>query len=202
MSYSGRTTPLSVFLENDRSLVRSLTVEDASQRWCDWTKDPVASLMLNAKPKALELDQLREYIGGFDQIDRYLLGLFDKQNGKHFGIIAAEFLEPRKITPSLLIGEPEYRSTGVITDLRRFMMEFTLTNIEFDAVVTTVLAHNTVVIGMMERQGRTPVRRILNAKRRRDGAGFYDLLVYEIPRAALVQQLAELRSKKDADLTH
>ena len=152
--------------------------------------------MLNAKPEALELEQLREYIKGFDQIDRYLVGLFDKANGRHFGIIAAEFLEPRKITPSLLIGEPEYRNTGVITDLRRFMLEFTLANLEFEAVVTTVLAHNTVVIGMMERQGRTPVRRILNAKRRRDGAGFYDLLVYEIPRTALVQQLAELQSNE------
>ena len=196
MSYSGRSTPLNVFVENDRSFVRSLTVHDASERWCEWTKDPVASLMLNAKPEALELEQLREYIKGFDQIDRYLVGLFDKANGRHFGIIAAEFLEPRKITPSLLIGEPEYRNTGVITDLRRFMLEFTLANLEFEAVVTTVLAHNTVVIGMMERQGRTPVRRILNAKRRRDGAGFYDLLVYEIPRTALVQQLAELQSNE------
>jgi RimJ/RimL family protein N-acetyltransferase len=199
MPFSGRTTPLYVHVETDRTLVRTLTVEDASQRWCEWTKDPVASLMLNARPKALELDELRAYIAGFDRIDRYIVGLFDKKNGKHFGIIVSEFMEPRKLTPSLLIGEPEYRNTGVMTDLRDVVLDFALENQDFDAVVSTVLAHNTVMIEMLERRGAKPVRRILNAKRRRDGNGFYDLLVYETSREEMIRQLAEERSKEAAN---
>jgi len=195
MSLSGRTTPLHVHLETARVLVRTVTVEDASLRWCEWTKDPLASLMLNARPKALEIEQLRAYIAGFDQIDRFIIGLFDRKTGKHFGIIVAEFLEPRKATPSLLIGEPEYRNLGLMGEVREALAEFMLANIELDAVIHTVLPHNKPVIEMLERRGRKPVRRIQNAKRRRDGAGFYDLLVFETSREEIVRLLAERRAK-------
>jgi hypothetical protein len=55
------------------------------------------------------------------------------------------------------------------------------------------------MIAMPERRGRKPVRKILNAKRRRDGTGFYDLLVYETSREEMIRQLAEERAKEAAN---
>ena len=69
------------------------TVEDASERWCAWTNDPLAAMMLNTRRQALDLEQLRRYIAGFDQIDRIMVGLFDRKTGLHFGIIIGEFID-------------------------------------------------------------------------------------------------------------
>lgn len=172
-----------VHLVTDRFLIRTITLADASERWCQWTADPLAAIMLNARRQPLQLQELRDYIARFDQIDRIMVGLFDRHTGQHFGIIVGEFIDDRKrIMPSMLIGEPEYRDVGVMTEIRNSFGDFVFEHLPFDSAVASVLAHNDVIIKILESRGWKFLRRVTGEKRRANGEGFVDLLYYELPR--------------------
>src|SRR6266508_17202 len=68
-------------------LVRTVTVEDASDRWGQWMADPEASYMLNAPPQVLKKSDIVSYIKLFDQRSHLLLGIFEKASGKHLGFL-------------------------------------------------------------------------------------------------------------------
>lgn len=57
-------------------LVRTIKLDDASDRWASWTADPGAVETLNATPKPLSKAELVTYIKRFDQWSHWLLGIF------------------------------------------------------------------------------------------------------------------------------
>ena len=54
-----KSGPIIVHLETERFLFRTITLADASQRWCEWLQDPHTALMLNARRQIISLEQLR-----------------------------------------------------------------------------------------------------------------------------------------------
>lgn len=181
--------PVTFHIETERFLFRTLTPADASERWCQWLLDPHAALMLNAPRQRLTLEQLRAYIAGFDQIERLLCGLFERKTGQHFGIITGEYIDGgRRIMPSALIGEPEYRNIGALTELRDQLGPQLMAKLSFEAAVASVLAHNTIMISILEARGWKLIRRLRSEKKRADGQGFVDLLLYELRRETWFEQ--------------
>jgi hypothetical protein len=67
-----------VWLDCGKYLLRTVTVEDATDRWAKWMADPEASLMLNAAPRAMTKSDIVAYIKGFDQRTKILIGIFRK----------------------------------------------------------------------------------------------------------------------------
>src|SRR5262245_27861468 len=100
-----------VSLDCDKYIVRTITVEDASDRWGSWMADPEASYMLNAPAKALSKSDIVAYIKDFDQRSRILLGIFEKATGKHLGFLRVDIEQPSgRFLVSMMIGEAEYRN--------------------------------------------------------------------------------------------
>jgi RimJ/RimL family protein N-acetyltransferase len=185
--------PLVFALESERFIFRTLTVADASERWCEWTADPHAALMLNAPRRRLDMAQLQAYIEGFDQIERIMVGLFDRKSGQHFGLFTGEYVDDRRrIMPSLLIGEPRFRHSGVLKEMRETLQTFILQNVPFESAVAPVLSHNEVMIRYLESQGWTLLRRLPGEKKRADGQGYLDVLLYELPRHVIATRLVTL----------
>jgi RimJ/RimL family protein N-acetyltransferase len=144
----------------------------------------VAAQMLNAKPKTFTLDELRQYVRKFDGRQRWLVGIFDRRNGRHIGIGTGEVIdEGRRFIPSLLIGESEYRNHGMLTEILDTQGEHFLEKLGFEAVVATVLAYNAIVIGFLESRGFKLVRTLPGYKKSARGGPDIDLLVYEFSRA-------------------
>jgi RimJ/RimL family protein N-acetyltransferase len=175
---------ISVTFETERFLFRPLTEADVSERWAQWLNDPIAAQMLNARPRSMTLDELRAYVWGFDGRNRWLVGIFHRTTGQHIGIGTGELVEfGRKFIPSILIGEPEFRNMGMLTDILDSMGEHYFETLGFAAAVATVLAYNKVVIHFLESRGFKLVRTLPGHKKSARGGPAIDLLVYEFSRA-------------------
>ncbi len=176
--------PISIAFQTERFVFRPLTEADASSRWAGWLNDPVAVQMLNARPRTFSQEELRDYIRSFDGRNRWLVGFFDRQSGEHFGIGTGELVEDgRKFIPSILIGEPQYRNLGMLTEILDSMGDHYFETLAFEAAVANVVAHNAIVIGFLESRGFKLARRLPGHKKSARGGPDIDLLVYEFSRA-------------------
>jgi RimJ/RimL family protein N-acetyltransferase len=174
---------LDIYFETRRYILRSLTLADATGRWAGWLNDPIAARMLNARPRAFTLDELRDYIAGFDQTTRLLLGIFDRASGLHIGIMVADIVDQgRRIAPSVLIGEAPYRRVGVMTELGDAVHDYFFETLAFEAAVAHVLARNEAVIALLEMRGWKRVGRLPGARVSVSTGEPLDLLVYEMTR--------------------
>src|SRR5438067_13555048 len=77
---------LAVRLFSKKYLVRSIKIDDASDRWAEWLSDPEAMHMLNTPVRRWTKTDVINYIKGFDQRTHLLLGIFERQTWKHVGI--------------------------------------------------------------------------------------------------------------------
>jgi RimJ/RimL family protein N-acetyltransferase len=135
-------------------LVRTVTIDDASDRWGAWMTDPEASQMLNAPPRRMRHNDVVSYIKSFDQRSHILLGIFEKGTWKHLGIIRADIdYELSRCLISVLIGEPEYRNRGVATDISDACARNTFVTLGLDTMVAHALAHNRPVINLLLKEG-------------------------------------------------
>ena len=172
-----------VDLQSGRFRVRSLDIADATPRWGEWLNDPHASLMLNARPRRLEPAELQAYIKNFDQIDNLLLGVFTKDTGQLIGFGTVEIVDGgHKIIPTVLIGEPEFRNFGVLSELRDVVAVHFFEVLGFEGAMASVLEHNTIIIHALEARGWTLKQRLAKHKKSATGEGFHDLLIFEIAR--------------------
>lgn len=196
MSFTLKTDPdtsrVWLQLESENFIVRTASVDDVSERWAGWLNDPVAAMMLNAKPRSFTADQLRQYVLSFDSIERILACIFHRGSGRHIGIAIGEFLEGRrKARPSVLIGEPEYRSMGLLKEMELVAYELFFDALKVDAIVSNVLAYNEVSIAFNESRGWQLVRRVPGAKRSARTGEPIDILVYEFTREMWEKKRAE-----------
>jgi RimJ/RimL family protein N-acetyltransferase len=187
MPYTLKTDPqtgrFDVTLESENFLVRTATLDDVNERWAGWLNDPVAAMMLNARPRTFTLDELRDYVRSFDQIDRILAVVLDRKTGDLIGISILEFLPGRrKVRPSVLIGEPEFRNMGLLHEMEQIAYETYFDGFKVDAVVSNVLAHNSIAIAFNESRGWKLTQRLVGAKRSSRTGEPLDVLVYEITR--------------------
>ena len=187
MPYTLKTDPqtgrFEVRLESENFIVRTATLEDVNERWAGWLNDPIAAMMLNAKPRSFTLDELRDYVRSFDHFNRILAVVYDRKTGRHIGISILEFLPGRrKVRPSVLIGEPEFRSMGLLHEMVQIAYEIYFDGFKIDAVVSNVLAHNEIAIAFNESRGWKMMQRLVGAKKSARTGEPVDILVYEFTR--------------------
>lgn len=177
------TGRLELALISESFLVRTATLADVSERWAGWLNDPIAAMMLNARPRSFTLDELRDYVRSFDNVNRLLTCIVDRKSGGHIGIAIGEFLPGRrKARPSVLIGEPEFRHMGLLNEMEWIAYELYFEALKVDAIVSNVLAHNAAAIAFNESRGWKLTQRLVGAKRSARTGEPLDVLVYEFTR--------------------
>lgn len=135
-------------------LIRTITADDASDRWAGWLADPEAANLLNAPPRQMSKDEIVTYIGSFDQRSELLWGIFDQRSGLHIGFftVSADYDRGRGLV-SLLIGAAEYRNRGVLSVIRRHFAEYFFETLELKKMLATALAHNHIIINTLIKGG-------------------------------------------------
>jgi RimJ/RimL family protein N-acetyltransferase len=187
MPYEFKTDPQTgrfvIRLESENFIARTVEIEDVSERWAGWLNDPVAAMMLNARPRSFTLDELRDYVRSFDQINRILGVMLERRTGQLIGISIVEF-EPgrRRARPSVLIGEPEFRSMGFLQEMEQVSYEMYFDAFKVDAIFSNVLAHNAISIAFNESRGWKLTHRLVGAKKSASTGEPIDVLVYEFTR--------------------
>ncbi|WP_066566830.1 GNAT family N-acetyltransferase [Snodgrassella sp. CFCC 13594] len=79
-----------IHLETNGFLVRSLTPADASVRLVQWFQSPQMTKGLNIPNIKFDLEKLAQFIADFDNLTKYLVGIFDKKNNLLIGFYSLD----------------------------------------------------------------------------------------------------------------
>jgi RimJ/RimL family protein N-acetyltransferase len=143
--------------------IRTLKIDDASQRWAAWYSDPLILSMLNWRSREWKKIDLMNYIARFDQRSKLLLGIFEKRTGIHVGIIIIH-IDPamEHIDMNLLIGDRKYRNKGVMWDITEPLGYYLFEFLGLKNLKVTVLGHNHSMINYLLKSGWTLERTVKN----------------------------------------
>ena len=172
-----------VRLDCGNYLVRTVKIEDASERWGNWLANAEACFMLNAPARPLKKSEIVSYIKSFDQRSHLLLGVFEKSSWKHLGIFKVDLdHEKSEFLVSMLIGDPEYRHRRVTSSISQPCREYFFGTLGLKTARATVLAHNSPAINYLRKFGwtldKTPAQRVKS----RANDTMLDLCVYSLTR--------------------
>jgi RimJ/RimL family protein N-acetyltransferase len=135
-------------------VLRTLTVDDASERWASWMSDAKNLRLLNSTPKAMTRDDVAAYIKLFDQRSHLLIGIFEKQNGLLVGFFRLDIDHRlKRCLMFLLIGEQRYRHWSVTDELRGPFQDYIFDILGLNAILATVLTSNRAMVRYMLKSG-------------------------------------------------
>ncbi len=154
MTVAGKISKQTIYLECGDYILRTVTVDDATDRWGKWLEDPVAAHMLNAIRKAHTKDEIVKYIASFDQRIHILLGIFKRDSGLLLGITRVDIEESsQRFMVQGLIGEPDYRRKGVATAVGPAFRDYFFQTLGLKMMLATALSHNYPVINYLLKTG-------------------------------------------------
>lgn len=109
-------------IPTERFILRSLTPDDVTPRYCSWLDDMKASRYIEAAKSAHDLESLRAYIRArMRRPDVLFLGIFTRGGKEHIGNIKYEPINRglRYAVMGMLIGEKTWRGKGVAQEVIR-----------------------------------------------------------------------------------
>ncbi|HEX5213645.1 MAG TPA: GNAT family protein, partial [Pseudolabrys sp.] len=137
-------------------LLRTVTGEDASDRWASWMAEPKNLRLLNAAPKAMTPQDIVRYINQFDQRSHLLIGIFEKLGGSQIGFFRLDIDHRlKRCLMFLLIGEQKYRHWRVTDDIRGPFQDYIFDALGLNTILATVLESNQAMIRYMLKSGWT-----------------------------------------------
>jgi len=143
-----------VHLDCGKYLVRTATVDDASDRWGRWMADAEVSRMLNAPAKPLSKSEVAAYIGSFDQKTHLLLGIFQKEPEQTLGFLRIDIDEKlNRCLVSMMIGEAEHRHKGVTNAITPPFRDYFFETLGVRLMLATALSHNEPIIHYLLKTG-------------------------------------------------
>jgi len=174
-----------VRLDCGRYIVRTIMVDDASDRWAGWMADPEASDMLNAPARAMKKSDIVSYIDSFDQRSRLLLGIFEVATDQHLGFLRIDIDHASgRFLVSMLIGEPEYRNKGVTNDITVPFRDYFFETLGLKAMLATALSHNQPIIHYLRRTGWVLDQTIERHVKSHSDDRMFDLCFFSLTRDA------------------
>jgi RimJ/RimL family protein N-acetyltransferase len=143
-----------VDLETERFRLRSLQSFDASEAWLSWAADPEVMGPLNMVPQRMSRQNLVEYIAQFDDLYRFLVGIFVKQTKRHIGFFMIDVNSMhRNAAFNVLIGDKEYWGQSVINEARAALLDYFFKRRDIEKAYGTPLARNFSAVFNYKTQG-------------------------------------------------
>jgi RimJ/RimL family protein N-acetyltransferase len=174
-----------VRLDCGKYILRTVTVEDASDRWANWMADPEASIMLNAPPRTMTKADIVAYIKGFDQRTHILIGIFEKTSGLLLGFLRNDVdFASGQFLVSMIIGEPQYRHSGVTNAVTIPFRDYFFETLGMKVMLATALAHNRPIIHYLYSTGWTLDRTIERHVKSNTDDRMFDLCFFSQTREA------------------
>lgn len=135
-------------------LLRTVTADDASERWAGWMSDAKNLRLLNSAPKAMTRHDIVTYIKQFDQRSHLLIGIFEKRGGSQIGFFRLDIDHRlKRCLMFLLIGEQKYRHWSVTDDIRGPFQDYIFDVLGINTILATVLDSNQAMIRYMLKSG-------------------------------------------------
>jgi RimJ/RimL family protein N-acetyltransferase len=132
--------------------MRTLTPDDASERWAGWM-DSKSVRLVNAAPQSMTTLDIAAYIKQFDQRSHLLLGIFEKQGGAQVGFfrVDIDYVLHRCLIYVML--ERRHRFLPRAKDLSIPFHDFVFETLGLKTALATALADNRAMTGFLLRTG-------------------------------------------------
>ena len=170
-------------ISTDRYLIRSIEVDDVSDRWASWFSDAHVMYMLNSPSTNWNKTTVIKYIKQFDQISNLLLGIFEKQSNTLVGIFTVRINhQTRQDLITLLIGEADYRNKGVLTDVRVPFYDYMFNTLGLKMLLASALARNNIVVETMLKRGWKLDQTLKNHSKSNSDGTMLDLCLFSLSR--------------------
>ena len=147
---------MTVEIISERFLARELRVDDVTERYLSWLRDPEAKKYIVAASVTNGLSDLKQYVQErTNRKDVLFLGIFDKATGTHIGNIKYEPIDDGLgyAVMGLLIGEPAYRGSGVTPEILRSTAQWLKEHRNIKRIVLGVSKGNHRAIRAYEKAG-------------------------------------------------
>jgi [ribosomal protein S5]-alanine N-acetyltransferase len=119
----GPTKPIQ--LRTKRFELRTLKAGDACETWIGWARDPDVMQPLNMPTRQMTLHDLANYIASFDNVNRCLVGVFDKASKALVGFFMIELDHGHRLaTFNVLIGDKAWWGKGVVNEARAALLDY------------------------------------------------------------------------------
>lgn len=200
------TGPRKIKIDSGKYFVRTLTTEDASDRLAAWFSDPVIHYTLNAPAKIWSNDDVVNYIQGFNQISKLLLGIFQKDSNVPLGIFTI-LINPQTSQGliNILIGETDYRnkgirSGGVLVDIAVPFYDYLFQSLGLTEMLASTLARNKIIINMLLNHGWKLDQTLKDHQKSNSDGSMLDVCLFSLTRnswctSGTRQRLIELSSQ-------
>jgi RimJ/RimL family protein N-acetyltransferase len=130
-------------LETNGFVLRSLVPGDVDARVLGWLSDPAMMQGLNLAGLNFDLEQLRAFVGGFDNLHHHLIGIFDRASGLLAGFYTLDIdLRHRLGQITTGIGEPAYQGRGTLWATIDALLDHFFAERGVDKISGRILARN------------------------------------------------------------
>lgn len=146
--------PAPISFETKRFKVRSLGLKDASEKYLSWINDPEIMNPLNMPARQLSKNDLQEHIAGFNNRNRFILGMFDKASDDHFGIYLVDVSWRQRLGRiQYFIGDAEYRRLGALRETATGLVSYLFQKRGVEKIAAQVAVDNEPSILALEAIG-------------------------------------------------
>jgi RimJ/RimL family protein N-acetyltransferase len=154
LSPTDRPRKIEVWFQSGRYFARTIKREDASARWASWLADPQTAHVLNAPARQLQKSDLAQYIKGFDQRSRLLIGIFERGTRLHVGIIRLDIdYAAKNALVNAVIGETEHGNKGATVDVFVPLLDYLFDKVGLEKVSASILQRNHVTLRFLRKLG-------------------------------------------------
>jgi RimJ/RimL family protein N-acetyltransferase len=154
MMNSGTSQARPVRLTTPRFLLRSLLPGDASDRYLSWAADSEVMGPLNVPVIRMTRQQLAAYIGSFDGITRFLIGIFSQNDNRHIGFYMIETDPIHCIANfNVVIGDKEFWGKKVVLETRPVLLDHFFKHRGIEKIFGQPLARNIPAIFNYKAEG-------------------------------------------------
>lgn len=140
-----------ITLESENYLIRSLDISDASESYKEWLNDEEVTQFIQVSGEG----RLEDYIAGFDNDSRFLLGIFANKS-KHIGNFTLVHHKAHKtVGMGLMIGDKSYWGVEAVQEARAVVLDFCFHTLDVYKVFGTCYSVNHAAVYNYKKQGWT-----------------------------------------------
>ncbi len=131
-----------VSIHTPRTLIRTMTPGDVTERYISWFADPQVMYHITMAMN-LTRDQLIDFVASFDNRERFHFGVFMKDSGVHVGWLKVLCdMENRKGVLTTVVGDPDYWGQGIGFEMRSGVIDFMFHVLDLHKAISMVYSDN------------------------------------------------------------
>ena len=174
-----------VYFSTPNLYVRTLTIDDATDRWATWFEQEDVRQGLNIIAGPRTKAEVADYIRKFDQTSNLLLGIFDRTNNLLVGIFTVQIdWGIGRYLANTVVGEADYRHRGVMLEVTPPYRDYFFDTLGLKIMTATALATNKPIIGYLEKTGWKLNQTLKNHARSSATGAPIDLHLFSLTREA------------------